>query len=760
MGISAFLFIVLAAILAIYSQSPPDAASEDAPLEQFSSARAIGYLRPLSAAPRPVGTTAHDEARRFIIDRLNDIGIVAEVQEATPVSRGSRSPFAAGTVRNVVARLAGSDSTRALMIAGHYDSVANSRGAGDNGSAVAAMIETARALKSGPALKNDIIFLFTDGEEAGLLGAKGFVEEHPWSSDVGLVLNFDARGNSGPSIMFEASPGNGWLVRQLASATPFPNASSLTFDLYRLLPNETDLTVFKQAGIPGMNFAFIEGSAYYHSPADVDGSLDERSLQHQGYYMLSLARHIGNIDLTGTRASDAVYFNVPGPILVHYPVSWTIPLIGAVVAGLIGLTIAGFRKRYLSAAGVAMGAAAFLVELIAAAGVAYLAWTVIGLLYGGYTDMPQGDTYNSIYYIVALALLGTAAFMSLYSLFRKRIGFHNLVAGALAIWMLVTVAISIYIPGASYLFLWPMLSGLFAWGLTFGQREIRPVPLKRFVALCLLAVPAVILFAPVIRMASAALTVSLFWPVILLLGFSLGALIPQLELICSSNRWALAIVVAVAGVSALATACSTSSFDDGHPKPNSIFYVLDTDQKKAIWASTDRAPDRWTSQFLSSGVQRGTMFDYFPLSPRLYMKSEAPVAALPAPEVTLLDDTSDGEWRNLRLKVRSARLAPVISIYVDSDGKTVEAAVNGKPAGGLITRGSSQFLAGSFHGLTPEGFELTVKAPAPGSLKVKAVDRSYGLADTGFVFEPRRGDLIAAPLTSSDSIFVSKTFTF
>ena len=86
-----------------------------------------------------------------------------------------------------------------------------------------------------------------------------FTEEHPWAKDVGVVLNLDARGNSGPSYMFETSEGNGWLIEQLARALPHPMASSLTVDVYRLMPNDTDLTIYMRHGMPGLNFAFIGG---------------------------------------------------------------------------------------------------------------------------------------------------------------------------------------------------------------------------------------------------------------------------------------------------------------------------------------------------------------------------------------------------------------------------------------------------------------------------------------------------------------------
>ena len=128
-------------------------------------------------------------------------------------------------------------------------------------------------------LERDLIVLFPDGEEDGFHGSHLFVNEHPWARDVGIVLNFDARGNSGPSIMFETSEENGWLISQFAQAVNQPLATSLSMDIYQVLPNDTDLTVFKRAGMGGLNFAFGSGLAYYHTADDTPANLDQRTLQ-------------------------------------------------------------------------------------------------------------------------------------------------------------------------------------------------------------------------------------------------------------------------------------------------------------------------------------------------------------------------------------------------------------------------------------------------------------------------------------------------
>ena len=147
---------------------------------------------------------------------------------------------------------------------------------------------------------NDVIILLSDGEEIGLFGAKAFVGDHPWVKDVGLVLNFEARGNEGPAFMFETSDHNGWLVKEFVQTASLPVAHSFIYNLYKLMPNDTDLTIFKDAGLNGLNFAFAEGLGHYHTTSDNLQELSKESLQHHGEYMLNLVRHFGELDLTQT----------------------------------------------------------------------------------------------------------------------------------------------------------------------------------------------------------------------------------------------------------------------------------------------------------------------------------------------------------------------------------------------------------------------------------------------------------------------------
>lgn len=355
--------------LGIASQRAPEPLPATAPAEQFSAARAALTLREITRAPHPVGTAEHARVRTYLLGEMQRLGLRPQVQQTTGVRSFAGSTRAA-TVFNLVAWRPGTQPTGTILLMAHYDSAPVSHGAGDDGAGVAAILETLRALQGVP-LRNDLVVLLSDAEEMGLLGAQAFAAEHPWARDVCLVLNVEGRGHTGPAYLFETSARNGRLIREVAAAAPDPVATSLAYEVYRRMPNDTDLSVFlrRDNPIPGLNFAFIGGATRYHTPWDDFEQLDRASLQHHGSWLLPLARQFGNTDLRLLdRVGNRVFFSVPGRRLLHYPESRAIPLalLGAMgVAVLIG---AGLRRRALTRRGVARGAGAFLLALVVGPG--------------------------------------------------------------------------------------------------------------------------------------------------------------------------------------------------------------------------------------------------------------------------------------------------------------------------------------------------------------------------------------------------------
>jgi hypothetical protein len=302
-----------------FSNAPPRPLDHSAPPGDFSAARAKLHVDQIAREPHPIGTDANRRVRDYLIEQLTALGAEVRVQSTVGIVNTGRS-IRAGTAENIVATLRGTANRRALMLASHYDSVPMSPGASDAGAGVGAILEVFRALKHVAPLKNDLIVVYTDGEEEGLVGAAGFVRDHPdlarW---VGVVLNLEARGSSGPALMFETSDGNGWLAREFARAAPHPMASSVAYAVYKELPNDTDMTVFKRAGFMGLNSAFSATFENYHTPRDSPENLSLASVQHLGANALALARHFGNSEAEPTRQPDRIYFNWLGSRIIHCP---------------------------------------------------------------------------------------------------------------------------------------------------------------------------------------------------------------------------------------------------------------------------------------------------------------------------------------------------------------------------------------------------------------------------------------------------------
>src|SRR6266480_2544676 len=184
----------------------------------------------------------------------------------------------------------------AVLLVAHYDSVEAGPGAGDDGAGIAAILETVRALQAGGPVAHDVIVLFTDGEESDMLGAAAFVREHPWAKDVAMALNFEARGTTGRSLMFETGPGNLDAVRVLRTV-PSVTTGSLFTTIYRTMPN---------------------GADRYHTSHDDIAHLNTGSLQHHGQQALALAHAFANGPLPRQRTGDAVFFDLPAVGLVVY----------------------------------------------------------------------------------------------------------------------------------------------------------------------------------------------------------------------------------------------------------------------------------------------------------------------------------------------------------------------------------------------------------------------------------------------------------
>jgi hypothetical protein len=626
---------------------------------------------------------------------------------------------------------------------------------------VATLLETLRALTAGPSLRNDVIGLFTDGEEIGLLGAKAFLE-HPWAADVGLVMNFEARGTSGPSIMFETSDLNERLIREFAKAAPNAVANSLSYEIYKRLPNDTDLSVMKGAGLTGLNFAYIGNVVNYHTLGDSLGNLNPGSLQHHGSYALVLARHFANYSNLDFKAEqDAVYFDIVGLKLVNYSSSWATPLAGGVLLCFGLLVVYGFRSGRLTLKELLLGLVALPLSTAVSGVAVWVTWNTIRSLHSEYQEPTIGDTYNSCLYMIAFTLMSFVVTSAVYNALSGKVRILNLAVGGMVWFAAVLIAANTYVKGASYLFTWPLLFTTIgaAVNMVWGGETTSSKSAAVTAAVC--ALPAVVLFAPIVYQIYTAVTLRMSWATAVMVAFSLGLVIPTFSFREAPWKWYPTTVVLLGVVALVIAGSITASFDKEHRRPTHLFYALDSESGRAVWASSQARVDDWTSQFFSQSLVRGTLHEFLPLDQNIFIRSNASPIPLTGPELTLLEDRTKDGIRKLRVRALSRRGAEVISLYVQNGTDVLGAEANGKRLVLQGTRGT-EVPAGTwgidYYGASAAGLE-ELRAQLPIALVV--IDRSNGLpAMIGQEFKPRPDHMMPSPEAYSDQILVRRSYTY
>lgn len=589
--------LLLGVWLSSANRTLPSPAPANAADTAFSSARAMSLLVEMARAPRPVGSPEHTRVRELLLDRLREMGLEPEVQESLSMTRRGQMVRAV-SLRNLVARIPGEASTGAILLTAHYDAVPVSRGAGDAGMGVAALMEAVRALLDGPPLENDVIVLLTDGEELGLLGARAFVEEHPWMDDVSVVLSVEMRGGGGPSIMFETGDRNGWVVQAMGAGDPRPLAHSLSVEVYRRLPNDTDFTPFRRAGIQGLNFAGIDRAWIYHQATDIPANVSEATLQHQGMRILGITRELGRRELTETHAPDRVHFTLPLLGLVTFPVAWMLPL----AAGLLLLWVgAAVMVRLRAGTGLGMllgfGAGVAAVGLSAGAGWALMRW--LPPFHPEFGTMTPAF-YGEGWYVVGLAALATVLTLGLYGLLRSRFSAAELATGALVLPVAGGVALAATMPLAALVVVGPAGAGVLAAGIAAllggrrrkegeGRREPAGTPWR--LAALLLALPVLALIVPVFELLWLALSLRAAALLGAALTVMLLCMLPALDALVTPNRWWAPLAgLAVAGA-AVGGGLLFAGPSEEHPLPSTLVYAIEREGVVAAAEEAEAEPE-------------------------------------------------------------------------------------------------------------------------------------------------------------------------
>ncbi|MBW3617979.1 MAG: M20/M25/M40 family metallo-hydrolase [Proteobacteria bacterium] len=458
----ALLAALVAGLLLAWSASrTPRPRPADAPASTFSAERAMDDVRAVARRPHPSGSLENRRVRDYLVARLRSLGLEVRTAESRgPTPPGSDPQDGAGRpISNIIAVLPGSDRTLpALAVMAHYDSAPGSPGAADDAAGVAAALEIARAVQATGQPRRDLVLLITDGEELGLLGAADFFGQgrgaggetppDPLARRIGLVLNMEARGGGGRAFMFETGPNNGRLVSLYGREAVGPSSSSLAVYLYGIMNNATDFSVARQAGIPGLNWAFIGRPAQYHDPSSTAEALDGGSVQHIGQQVLPVARSLLDSAQLPPPAPNAVYSDVLGLFLLAYP-----PWVGwLVLAAALGLAALAWR-RPPPAGEVALGLVGGLVLLVLTA-VALRLTFLVGSLAGRRALLENFGLYELA--LAAACVLPALLIFARLARRRER-SVSGLWLGFVLLGLLLTAALQILAPTTAHTVAWPTL---------------------------------------------------------------------------------------------------------------------------------------------------------------------------------------------------------------------------------------------------------------------------------------------------------------
>ena len=622
---------------------------------EFSIDKALTHLKEISKEVHFTGSKNHLKVQNYIVNELVKIGLKPELQHKVSINNKWR---AATNNTNIIATIKGSSNGKSLVLLTHYDSNPHSSlGASDAGSGVVTILESVRAfLAKNETPKNDIHIVITDAEELGLLGAKAFVENHPLAKNIGLVLNFEARGSGGPSYMLMETNGkNSMLLTEFLKANPnYPAANSLMYSIYKMLPNDTDLTVFRENGnINGFNFAFIGDHFDYHTAQDTYERLDRETLLHQADYLMTTLSYFANSDLNNLNSTkDHIYTNFPFTSLLHYPFSWILPMLIIAVVILLIILFFGIALNKITIKGILKGFTPFTFSLVGCVGVTILLWKGILLIHPHYQDILHGFTYNGYLYITAFVFLNLWMLFKIYKPFFKKEKGVDLVIAPIIFWLIINTLIFIYLKGAAY-FILPVYFALFSLALFvfFDLKRTQKILISTFIS-----IPVIYIFAPQIKMFPVGLGLKNLFISALFLVIIFGIISPIFS--AYKSRKTMVKLLGLGTIIFFGLATYSNGFNDNQKKPNSIVYINDIDNKQSYWATYNHTLDDFTKQFLGESPTKGNFTgsiskSKYNTSYSYHKRTE--YRTIPSPLITKSIDTIINSQRSISLTINPQR---------------------------------------------------------------------------------------------------------
>jgi Peptidase family M28 len=751
---SLYSMLVLVALLfgIFYFMMPQNYDTTEAPLSEFSTKRALVKVKEMTTKPHYVGSESHEVIAQYLVKELQNLGLDATFQEGfTMTEKGTLVKS-----KNVLARIKGTSNTKALLLLSHYDSAPHSysHGASDDASGVATILESVRAfLHTKTQHKNDIIILFSDAEELGLNGAALFVTQHKWAKEVGLVLNFEARGSGGPSYMLmETNEGNAKMVEGFSDGKlRYPVSNSLMYSIYKMLPNDTDLTVFRESGkIQGFNFAFIDNHFDYHTSQDKYEHLDPKTLAHQGTYLFPLLKHFSNADLTNLNSKqDKVYFSIPFSF-VSYPFEWVLPMLIIALGLFLILIFIGLGKQLLRLDDIIRGFVPLLGSLIIGGGLTFLGWKTLLAIYPQYNDILHGFTYNGHDYIYGFVCLTLAICFLFYGKTAKKYLEMNQMIAPLFIWLLLNIGVFLKLKGAGFLII-PVISSAFMLGYYVLTQK------TNVVVNLILAIPTLVILAPFIQMFPIGLGLKILVGSSILTVLSFVLLLPIFGSFTQKKLWATLFFLLAIGF--LIKAHQSSSYVYGKAKPNSLVYVLNADSNKASWTTYDTNIDEWTKGYLGEKPKDSKSLNtnklYSKYGSEFTFMNDAPLKDIAKPTIEFVKDSVIGTKRFLKIVISPNRKVNRYDIFSNTKINNLKA--NGVKSIDLESKisGKTSNKILSYYVVDNLPLELEFTISNSDKLDMNFVESSFDLMTNPlFSMAKRRDWMIPTPFVLTDAIVI------
>lgn len=727
----ALVLYALVICLTAFRARPIAPKPADAPADEFSGVRAKSLLQQLvgNGVPHPVGSAADATVRDAMVARLRQLGYQPRVQEDFVCD----SSGACADVKNVLARLDGQQSGAAVMVAAHYDSVPAGPGASDDGAGTVSALEIARALKASAPLRHPVIFLIDEGEEAGLLGAVAFAEHDPWSKDVRAVVNMDNRGTSGATTMFETGSANEWLMRMYATSVHHPNADSLSYTVYKTLPNDTDFTIFKAVNYQGFNFAFLGDVAHYHSPLDNVANTSVSSIQSEGGGALDAVRALANSDLNAGPASDAVYQDLLGWKMVWWPARWTVGLAVLSLALLILEIVVLMRRGQVRMKGILVGFASWPLALILAA----ILGAALQFFLAVAGAMPANWVAHPAPSLIAAWALGFAAVAVVAALLGQASGFWGMWGGTWLWWGIVSLVLGALAPGLSFIFVVSAVAaGILGLATVFSRGESGVVA---FVSAAIPGFVAALAGFYTVWSLYAALGGTFLIGITVCVALIALPLAPLAGAV-SSGRWRFPITAFATAVIATAATLIVPPFSTASPEKLNLQYFQDADTGKAQWVA-DPASGRLPLSLRSLASFARVNGEIYPWDRDKSFAADAPVLGLPSPMFKVESVSSSQGKASYDVLLKSSRGAPVVLLAFPPDVRPESVSLAGHSIP-EISRPILDYRRGwriySCVDTPAEGIQMKFTLAGTNPITAIVFDETYGLPPQGMILSAAR----------------------